>query len=189
MKKLFALVFVVLLLVSVMPLNTTSASTTPTNGAIKGISHPKITRPSDLEEIPGLDASSFLEFAEAPSIVPMLTPQSPWLVAVLDDYYGGFYYLDFQQVLSGVHCNIWVGLAPDVWTGGYMDEWDTKGTPDVSDDVFYFAYPWSYLGGAFWGASRLRPGYRDYIFGSQLIQLMHEYDNNIWEKDTSFFGM
>jgi hypothetical protein len=185
MKKLFALIFVTVLLAYLIPMDVTSASTTPINGPVYGISHPKITHTLDPDEIPGLDASSFLENAVAPGIVPVLTPHSPWEVAVLDDYLGTFYYLDFQQVLSGEHCNIWVGLAPDVWTGGYHDEWDTKGTEDVSDDVFYFAYPWSYLG----VAPRLRPGYRDYIFGSQLIELMHEFDENIWEKDTSFFGM
>jgi hypothetical protein len=188
MKKLIALVFVSVLLASLIPINLTSASTA-VNGPVYGVSHPKITHPSDPDELPGLDASSFLENAVAPGIVPILTPHSPWVVAVLDDYLGGFYYLDFQLVLSGEHCNIWVGLAPDEWTGGYKDEWDNKGTSEIDDDVFYFAYPWSYLGGAFWGTPRLRPGYRDYIFGSQLIQLMHEFDENIWEKDTSFFGM
>jgi hypothetical protein len=193
MKKLLALVFALVLLASIVPLNSASASTVASgpriDGVVNGVVHPKISRPSDPEEIPGLDASSFLENAVAQGIVPMLTPHSPWTIAVIDDYYGGWYYLDFQLVLSGEHCNIWVGLAPDVWTGGYKDEWDTKGTPEIDDDVFYFAYPWSYRGGAFWGAPRLRPGYRDYIFGSQLIQLMHEFDENIWVKDTSFFGM
>jgi hypothetical protein len=195
MKKQLAIIFAAVFLASLIPINmTASGSTTPINGPITGISHPKITRPSDPEEIPGLDASSFLEFAVADGIVPDLHPNSPWSVNVLDDYWGGFYPLEFQQVLSGVHCNIWVGLAPDEWwndshTVMYKDEWDTKGTPEVEDDVFYFAYPWSWRGGAFWGASRLRPGYRDYIFGSQLIQLMNEFDTTIWGNDTSFFGM
>jgi len=188
MKKQLAMIFVVAFLVSLIPMNVTSASQPPINGPITGLSHPKISLPSDPEEIPGLDASSFLEFAVADGIVPDLHPSSPWIVAVSDDYLGGFYYLDFQQVLSGVHCNIWVGLAPNVWTDGYQDEWAVNG-PGFDDDVFYFAYPWSYLGGAFWGAPRLKPGYRDYIFGSQLTQLMNEFDNNIWGKDTSFFGM
>jgi hypothetical protein len=55
--------------------------------------------------------------------------------------------------------------------------------------MFHFAYQWSYRGGTLLGAPRLQPGYRDYIFGSQLIQLMHEFDENIWEKGTSFCGM
>jgi hypothetical protein len=187
MKRLLAILVVALLVASMIPLNMALASAT-TDGPIKGLSHPKMSPPSDADEIPGLDGSSFLEFATADGIVPELQPHSPWLVEVSDDYVGGTYPLDFQQVLSGVHCNIWVGLAPDVWTDGFQDEWVTNGA-EFEDDVFCFAYPWSYLGGAFWGAPRLLPGYRDYIFGSQLIQLMDEFDNNIWGKDTSFFGM
>jgi hypothetical protein len=189
MKKLIATIIVAMFLVSLVSLvniNMASASTT-IQGPITGLSHPKLTRPSDAEEIPGLDASSDMQVAVAQGIVPDLHPQSPWIVAVSDDYMGGFYYLDFQQVLSGVHCNIWVGLSPDVWTG-YQDEWATNGA-GFADDVFYFAYPWSWRGGAFWGAPRLQPGYRDYIYGSQLTQLMNEFDTTIWGNDTSFFGM
>jgi hypothetical protein len=189
MKKLLAIAIVAIFLASMMPMSMIkSASATPINGPIKGLTHPKMSPPSDAEELPAFDGSAFMELATADGIEPELQAHSPWSVAVSDDYMGGFYYLDFQQVLSGVHCNVWVGLAPDVWTGGYQDEWATNG-PGFDDDVFYFAYPWTYLGGAFWGASRLQPGYRDYIFGSQLVTLMNEFDTNIWGKDTSFFGM
>jgi hypothetical protein len=161
MKKLLALIIVAVFLASLVPMNNTSASTT---NAIKGIKHPSAgSFAIGLgDDIPGIDGSSFMEVAVADEIVPMLTPHSPWEVAVSDDYNSTFYTLDFQQVLSGVHCNIWVGLNDTVWTGGYQDQWVTN-EPGFSDDVFYFAYPWSNLGGAFWGAPRLQPGYRDVI--------------------------
>jgi hypothetical protein len=187
MKKLLAIVIVAVFLASLVPMNFKASASTTIEGPIAGISHPKISRPSDPEEIPGLDASSFLEAAVAEGIVPELTPHSPWTVDVSDDYYGGFYPLDFVSVLNGTHCNIWIGLTTDSWNG-YTDEWVTNG-PGFADDVFYFAYPWSFVGGAFWGGPRLQPGYRDYIYGAQLTQLMNEFDTTIWGNDTSFFGM
>jgi len=186
MKKLLAIMIVAVFLVSLVPMNITSASTT---GKIKGIKHPPAgSFPIGLgDDIPGIDGSSFMEAATADEIVPMLTPQSPWTVAVSDDYLGGFYPLDFQSVLNGTHCNIWIGLDTTVWTDGYQDEWAINGA-GFADDVFYFAYPWSYLGGAFWGAPRLLPGYRDYIYGAQLEQLRDAFDNNIWQKCKDFYG-
>jgi hypothetical protein len=63
MKKLLALVFALVLLASIVPLNSASASTVASgpriDGVVNGVVHPKISRPSDPEEIPGLDASSF----------------------------------------------------------------------------------------------------------------------------------
>jgi hypothetical protein len=108
-----------------------------------------------------------------------------WTVIVFDDYYGGFYPQDFECVLQGVQCNIWVGLSPDVWTGGYTDERVLNG-PGVDDDVFYFAYPWSWE--AHIVSYRYLDGYRDYITGAQLRAVMDEFDNWIHEKDTTFFG-
>ena len=109
MKKILAVIIVAMFLASLVPINMASASTT---GAIKGIKHPAAgTFPIGLgEDIPGIDGSSFMEAAVADEIIPILTPHSPWTVAVSDDYLGGFYPLDFQQVVSGVHCNIWIGL-------------------------------------------------------------------------------
>jgi hypothetical protein len=192
MKKLLAIILVVVFLASLIPMNITSALATE---PINGIKHPPAgTFPIGLgDDIPGIDGSSFMEAATADEIVPMLTPHSPWTVAVSDDYNNTFYDIDFQQVLSGVYCNIWIGLTPDEWwntshTVMYKDEWVTNG-PGFADDVFYFAYPWSWRGGTFWGAPRLLSGYRDYIYGAQLEQLRDEFDNNIWGKDTSFFGM
>lgn len=45
-----------------------------------------------------------------------------WTVVVSDDYYGGFYPQDFECVLQGVHCNIWIGLNDTDWNG-YTDEY------------------------------------------------------------------
>jgi len=190
MKKLLAMIFVAVFLASLIPMNNASASTT---GPIKGIKHPAAgTFPIGLgDDIPAIDGSSFMETAVADEIIPMLTPQSPWTVAVSDDYNNTFYDLDFQQVVSGVHCNIWVGLSLDVWTGGYRDEWATNGA-GFADDVFYFAYPWSNVGSDLFvfppAISRLRPGYRDYIYGAQLEELRDAFDNNMWQQCKDFFG-
>jgi hypothetical protein len=108
-----------------------------------------------------------------------------WTVVVFDDYYGGFYSQDFECVLEGVQCNIWVGLNYTDWDG-FTDERVLNG-PGVDDDVFYFAYPWTSVGWYPIGRSFL-PGYRDYITGAQLRAVMDEFDNWIHEKDTTFFG-
>jgi Immune inhibitor A-like, MAM domain len=154
---------------------------------INGVKHPD----PDLftirgDDIPGLDASSFYETATVEGIVPMLHPHSPWVVEVSDDFQGGVYPLDFQLFASGIHCNIWVGLS-NVDFEGYTDEHVANG-PGLEDDEFYFAYPWSWEGGAFWGASRLQPGYRDYVEGSQLLDLVTEFDTNIWQTCKDYFG-
>lgn len=191
-NKIIAAIIVALFLASLIPMNTISAFTPITNPII-GMTHPKLEAPADPDNNTGLDGSAFLENAYVEGLVPMLTPQSPWTVAVSDDYYGGTYNLDFTNVLNGTHCNIWVGLSPDVWyspdfSNSSKDEWFLNGT-GFADDMFFFAYPWSWRGGAFWGASRLKPGYRDYIFGSQLIQLMNEFDSNMWQTCRDYFGL
>jgi len=185
-NKIIAAIIVALFLAALVPMNTISAS--PTLNPIKGMTHPNLELPTNLDEnMTAMDGSAYLEKAYVEGLVPQLTPHSPWTVAVIDDYYGGTYDLDFTNVLNGTHCNIWVGLSPDVWTG-YQDEWQTNG-PGFVDDVFYFAYPWSWKGGAFWGASRLQPGYRDYIYGAQLTTLMNEFDTNIWQTCRDYFGL
>jgi len=107
-----------------------------------------------------------------------------WTVVVFDDYYGGFYDQDFECVLQGVQCNIWIGLNDTDWDG-YMDEYVPGATFD--EDTWYFAYPWTSVGWYPEGRSFL-PGYRDYITGAQLRAVMDEFDNWIHEKDTTFFG-
>jgi len=187
MKKLLAVIVIAVFLVSLVSMNMTLAS--PTLKKIDGIKHPnpdKFKLRGD--DIPGLDASSFYESATVEGIVPVLHPHSPWTVEVSDDYLGGTYPLDFQLFSSGVHCNIWVGLSTDVFPGGYQDEWIEHGV-GLADDEFFFAYNWSLQGGAFWGAPRLLPGYRDYIKGSQLIELMNEFDAEMHNQVTGYFGM
>jgi len=186
MKKLLALIIVAVFLASLIPMNITAAS--PTLKKIDGIKHPN---PDNFkargDDIPGLDASSFYETATVEGIVPMLHPNSPWKVEVSDDLLGGTYPLDFQLFAKGVHCNIWVGLSTDVFPGGYQDEWRANGA-GLADDELFFAYNWSDVGGAFWGAPRLLPGYRDYIKGSQLLELIDEFDNNMWQTCRDYFG-
>jgi len=170
MKKLLATIMVVVFLASLVPMNMTSAATVHSQRLFSDEPEP-------------IDCTSRLEG----KIVEWAQPDTgnTWTVVVFDDYYGGFYYQDFECVLEGVQCNIWVGLSPDVWTGGYADEWVTNG-PGVDDDVFYFAYPWSWE--AHIVSYRYLDGYRDYITGAQLRAVMDEFDNWIHDKDTSFFG-
>jgi hypothetical protein len=187
MKKLLATIVVALFLASLIPINTISASATTIAGPIQGLTHLKQGNYPLLsdDEVSGYDASPFLEGAVPVGAVAYPNPHSPWTVVVLDDYFGGFYYQDFVSVLNGTHCNIWVGLNDTVWTGGYTDEWKTNG-PGFADDEFFFALPWSYMYNSW--TSRYQNGFRDYITGAQLQQIMDEFDNHIWQTDTSFFG-
>jgi len=186
MKKQLAMIFVAVFLASLIPINMASGS--PVKGLITGLKKLDLKTPSSLltDDSVGVDGTPLLEGAVPVGAQWYPNPNSPWTVNVLDEYFGGYYPLDFQLVLSGVHCNIWVGLAPDVWTGGWQDQWVTNGA-GVADDEFYFAYPWSYQ--AHLKTSRYFDGYRDYITGAQLMWIMDQFDNNIWQKDTSFFGM
>jgi hypothetical protein len=137
------------------------------------------------ENLVGIDWTPFLDTLIVDDFQP--DTGNTWTVPVSDDYLGGRYPQDFECVLQGVHCNIWVGIN-DTDFSGYSDEWVENG-PGISDDVFYFAYPWSWQGGASWGAPRLLPGYRDYIYGSQLEYIRDQFDTNIHDKVTQFFGM
>jgi hypothetical protein len=114
-----------------------------------------------------------------------------WTVAVIDDFYGGFYYQDFECVFQGTYGNIWIGLSPDVWSGGYQDEYVDNGPAGYSaEDVWYFAYPWSDVGLADGPSGYyLYPGYRDWITGENLLYVLDEFDNNIHDKVVSHFGM
>jgi len=108
---------------------------------------------------------------------------NPWTVPVIDDFLGGWYLLDFECVLQGEHCNIWIGLSTDVWPGGYVDHFVDN--PGFDDDEWYFAYPWSSTG----FPDGPGPGHYDVIYGEYLTYVLDQFDNNIWEKDTEFFGM
>jgi hypothetical protein len=187
MKKLLAVIIVAVFLAALVPMNTISASSTTIAGPIQGLTHLKPGNYPLLsnDEVSGYDASPFLEGAVPVGAVAYPHPHSPWTVVCLDDYLGGFYYQDFEQVLSGAHCNIWIGLNDTVWTGGYTDQWLENGA-GFADDEFFFALPWSYMYSSFSG--RYLDGFRDYITGAQLQQIMDEFDNHIWQTDTSFFG-
>jgi hypothetical protein len=120
-----------------------------------------------------------------------------WTVAVLDDYLGGFYYQDFECILSGEHANIWVGVNDTVYSGGYSDYF-VADDPNTGEDTWYFAYPWSSIGINATEADTidpdgdgyyLPPGYLDWITLSDLEFILNEFDNHIHDCVTSHFGM
>jgi hypothetical protein len=106
-------------------------------------------------------------------------------VIVYNYYTGGFYYLDFECIVQGTTCNVWVGLSPRIWTGGYKDERVVNG-PGIDDDVFYFAYPWSYNSHIV--SYRYLDGYRDYLTGAQLRAVANEFDSKVGQTCVDFFG-
>ena len=167
--KLFAIVITAVFLAALIPMNLASGSTTTPLSFDD--------EPQPIDGTPGLEGK-IVEWAQPDT-------GNTWTVIVSDDYYGGFYYQDFELVLQGVTCNIWVGLSPDVWTGGYTDERVLNG-PGVDDDVFYFAYPWSWE--AHIVSYRYLDGYRDYLTGAQLRAVMDEFDSKVGETCVEFFG-
>jgi hypothetical protein len=169
--KIFGVVFIAVLLISAI-----GAFYVPTGNAT---SQAPIINVDDLGP---LDGTPKLENVVCSWAQP--DTGNTWTVVVYDDYYGGFYYQDFECVLQGAKCNIWVGLNNTNWNG-YTDERVLNG-PGVDDDVFYFAYPWSWQSHIV--STRYLDGYRDYMNGSQLRAVMDEFDNKIHDKDTTFFG-
>ena len=120
-----------------------------------------------------------------------------WTVPVINDWTGGWEWLDFECVLSDEHANIWIGQWGDVWDGGFQDYYDPGGA-GFEDDTWYFAYPWSSVGAnaTEWGAPDpdndgyyMPPGYMDWITGQDLMNVMSEFENNIYETVTDNFGM
>lgn len=113
MKKLVSMLLIAVFLTSLIATIPTASSTTPIQ---------------TLQEPEPMDGSPQLENV----IVPWAQPDAgnTWTVLVSDDYYGGFYYQDFECVLQGVTCNIWIGLSPDVWSKKKLD---TK-TPMIRKD-------------------------------------------------------
>ncbi|MCK4480049.1 MAG: immune inhibitor A [Candidatus Lokiarchaeota archaeon] len=118
-----------------------------------------------------------------------------WFVNCSDDFYGGIYEQEFDCVLEGVHCNIWIGLNPDVWPDGFQDEYVPGDC--FENDTWYFAYPWSSIGidAVEAGAPDpdgdgyyLPPEYRDWITGADLIEIKDEFDNNIHDSVVDHFG-
>ena len=106
-NKIFAGVFVAVLLLSAL-----SIVYVPTGNA-ESQSPQSIDlgdeKPFPIDGTPGLEGK-MVSWAQ-PDI------GNTWTVIVSDDYLGGFYYQDFECVLQGVSCNIWVGLNDTVWSG------------------------------------------------------------------------
>ncbi len=174
--KIFAVVFIAILMLS-----TLGAAYLPTGNA--SLPPPAADNdPYPINDMPSLEGKT----------VAWAQPDTgnPWTVQVSDDYLGGFYYLDFECIVQADTCNVWVGLSPDEWwdptdTVEYHDEHVLNG-PGVEDDVFYFAYPWS------WNAHivsyRYGDGYRDYVTVAQLQAVADEFDNKIGDTCVNFFG-
>ena len=122
--------------------------------------------------------------------------EESWIVNVIDDYTTVNYDQEFECVLQGEHVNIWIGLNPEVLEGGYQDEYDPQGE-GFEDDIWYFAYNWSWEGIDAEEAGTidpdgdgyyLPPGYRDWITGENLLALRDAFDNNMHDCVTTHFG-
>lgn len=172
MRKLASLMIVALFLISLVAIPNAVSTSTPSGLTLEYDDYPA-----------PIDGTSKLEKV---MVVEGAQPDTgnPWTVLVFDDYYGGFYGQDFICVLTGVECNIWIGLNDTDWSG-YQDEFVDN--PGFDDDVWYFAYPWTSVGWYPSGRSFL-PGYRDYITGKQLREVRNAFDNNIGAECISFFG-
>ncbi|UCC19534.1 MAG: immune inhibitor A [Promethearchaeota archaeon] len=124
--------------------------------------------------------------------------EESWTVTVSDFYNEEVpnYDQEFELVLTGEHCNIWIGLHPEVHEGGYQDEFVPGAT--FEENVWYFAYPWSNIGMDAAAAEApdpdndgyyLPPGYRDWITGVNLLSIRDEFDNNIHDNVLEHFGV
>ncbi len=123
-------------------------------------------------------------------------PNDLWVVPLIDDFTGEVYDQEFECVLQGEKCNIWIGLNPEIYEGGWQDEYDPRGE-GFEDDIWYFAYPWSNDGIDAKEASApdpdedgyyLPPGYRDWVTGEDLIYIRDEFDNHIHDCVVEHFG-
>ena len=192
MKRIFGVLAIALLLLSMfsiayVPL--AKGTATPSYGALSA-SLPKQKERTDLKDsldIEGIDGSS--RYVGIMAIGAQPDTGNTWTVSVIDDLYGGWYYQDFECVLEGVHGNIWIGLNDTVWPGNepYGADYFVD-NPGFDDDEWHFMYPWS------WESSVVinpyyTDGYHDVIYGKNLTYVLDQFDNNIWQKDTEFFGM
>lgn len=122
--------------------------------------------------------------------------EAGWTVQIIDDYKMTNYDQSFDLVLEGEHCNIWIGLNPEVFDGGFQDKYESN-DEGFEDDVWYFAYPWSSIGIDAKEAAAPDPdndgyylpeGYMDWITGEDLLYIQEEFDNNIHENVVEHFG-
>ena len=152
----------------------------------------------EVREYVGIDGTPSLKgkIPYAPSIIHSSGDGDSWSVKVSDDYTGEMYYQDFNMVLEGVNCNIWIGLSPDIYDGGFQDKYDPMGE-GFADDNWSFAYPWSSIGIDAKKAHApdpdgdgyyLPPGYCDWITGQDLLNIRDEFDNNIHDGVVTHFG-
>ena len=147
----------------------------------------------------GIDGTPLLEgktFTSSKLVTAALDPSETWIVEVSDDWTGGVYDQEFEMVLEGEKCNIWIGLNPEVHEGGYQDHYVAGDT--FAEDTWYFAYPWSNIGIDAEAAAApdpdedgyyLPPGYMDWITGQDLLNIAYEFDSNIHDNVTEHFGM
>lgn len=131
------------------------------------------TTPFDLEPLRDIKHDSLIidkEFAPA---------NSPWEYPVIDDYFGGLYWINFTNPFNGTFGNIWVGLTE-------YDEYIDRGPDGYSpEDIWLFGYPWTPEG----IPDYLPEGYRDAITGEDLLEVLYEFDNNIHQTNVEYFGM
>ena len=71
--------------------------------------------------------------------------EAAWTVELIDDFKMINYNQSFDLVLEGEHCNIWIGLNPEVFDGGFQDKYEAN-DEGFADDKWSFAYPWSPIG-------------------------------------------
>ena len=171
--KIFAVAFTAVLLLS-----TLGAIYMPTSNANTVPPQTSDNEPYPIYDMPGLEAKT-VSWAQPDT-------GNTWTVIVSDDT-GGFYHQDFERVYEGESCNIWIGLNDTDWDGNPLtaDYDEFVDNPGFDNDVWYFAYPWTSTG---WPGQRFKAGYRDIIFGAQLALVASEFDSNIHEKCTEFFG-
>ena len=155
----------------------------------------------EVRDYVGIDGTSSLKGKEPdiPGIIHSSGDAESWFVTVSDDFTGEMYDQEFNMVLEGEKCNIWIGLNPDVHDGGFQDEYVPGDDPEsILDDVWYFAYPWSSIGIDAKKAHApdpdgdgyyLPPEYRDWITGADLELIIDEFDNNIHDTVVNHFGM
>jgi len=173
---------------SIAYIPSTKATATPSYGALSAPllrdKSQTLERGSDIE---GVDGTS--RYVGIAAIDAQPDTGNTWTVPLIDDYYGGWYYQDFECVLKGTYGNIWIGLNDTVWPGNEpygADYFVDK--PGFDDDEWHFFYPWSYEASIVIDPA-YPDGYHDIIYGKNLTYVLGQFDNNIWKKDTKFFGM
>jgi hypothetical protein len=189
MKKLLAVIIVAMFLASIIPMNATSVKGTakPSYGALSAPLPKQKTRSISVSssDIEGIDGTSRYVGIEAIGAQP--DTGNTWTVPIIDDYYGGFYMQDFECVLHGTHANIWIGLNDTFWPGNTGADYFVDNV-DFGKQEWHFMYPWSFNASKVIDP-RYPNGYHDIIYGKNLTYVLNEFDNNIWQKDTEFFGM